>query len=239
MPILSDWQIQVTADQVLRAQGAEPESLRQRRPQLAEIAAWAALEGAGLIEPRVLYQSFQVKALRHERVYIIERDGDVKYLRPPLFLSGPLVAGHFGQAQQVVAILCTLGERLESIAGELMATDPLQGWALDGYGSAAVEQLAALACAHFESQAEAGGLHASLPLSPGMEGWPAAQGQPELLGLLEPGLVGVRLLESGMMRPLKTLSLAIGLGTEMSHAGHPCDYCSLNQTCRYQADATQ
>ena len=139
----------------------------------------------------------------------------------------------------MVAILCTLGERLESIAGELMATDPLQGWALDGYGSAAVEQLAALACAHFESQAEAGGLHASLPLSPGMEGWPAAQGQPELLGLLEPGLVGVRLLESGMMRPLKTLSLAIGLGTEMSHAGHPCDYCSLNQTCRYQADATQ
>ena len=230
MPILSDWHIQVTADQVLRAQGAEPAALRQRRPQLAEIAAWAALEGAALIAPQVLYEIYQVQSLRHERLYVS---------KPPLFLSGPLVARHFGQAQQVVAVLCTIGEQLESIVSELMATDPLQGWALDGYGSAAVEQLAALACAHFESQAEAGGLHASLPLSPGMEGWPAAQGQPELLGLLEPGLVGVRLLESGMMRPLKTLSLAIGLGTEMSHAGRPCDYCSLNQTCRYQADATQ
>jgi hypothetical protein len=128
---------------------------------------------------------------------------------------------------------------LETIINELMATDPLQGWALDGYGSAAVEQLAALACAHFEAQAEADGQHASLPLSPGMEGWPAAQGQPELLGLLEPGRVGVRLLDSGMMAPRKTLSLAIGLGPNLSRAGRPCDYCALSQTCRYQTEASQ
>jgi hypothetical protein len=49
--------------------------------------------------------------------------------------------------------------------------------ALDGLGSAATEALANAACTQTETEAKADGMQASIPLSPGMEGWPTGQGR--------------------------------------------------------------
>ena len=63
--------------------------------------------------------------------------------------------------------------------------------------------------------AETEGEGISVPLSPGMEGWPAEEGQPELFALLPADLVGVRLTECGVMMPAKSLTLVLGLGPEV------------------------
>jgi hypothetical protein len=116
----------------------------------------------------------------------------------------------------------------------VMSEDPVLGLALDGLGSAAAEALAAQVAHHFEDGAEAEGLQASLPLSPGMVGWPVAEGQAELFALVDPGQAGIRLTENGMMVPRKSVSFVLGIGAGLATHASACDFCNLRQTCRYQ-----
>jgi hypothetical protein len=36
------------------------------------------------------------------------------------------------------------------------------------------------------------------------------------------------------MIPRKSLSMVVGLGSDMERSGRACDYCSMQETCRYQ-----
>jgi hypothetical protein len=223
MPVLTDWTLELDVDQVLRGQGADPATMRARRPTLVAIAERALQVGLPLLQPRVAFEQIEVRGLRHERLNL---DGGI--------LQGALIAQHLGQAEQVVLLVCTIGEALEARVAQEMDADPVFGLALDGLGSAAVESLAGLACGRFEKHTQARGWHASLPLSPGMIGWPVAEGQAQIFSLLDPALAGVRLTESGMMIPRKSLSIVLGLGAEVATGASACSACSLSATCRYQ-----
>jgi hypothetical protein len=149
-------------------------------------------------------------------------------------LKGPLIAQHLVAAEQVILLVCTIGAELENIVSELMQTDPLLGWTLDGLGSAAVEALALDACNHFEDRAARTGRHTSLPLSPGMIGWPVEEGQPQIFSIIDGLEAGIRLTASGQMAPRKSLSMVLGVGVNIGRGGRTCDYCSLSDSCKYQ-----
>ena len=235
MPILDSWKISLTADDILRAQGADPPVVRQRRPAMADIAEWAVQESLALLQPQVLYQEFTVLSILHERLYL----GNGQPTLAHLYISGALVAEHLRGAGRVIAMLCTIGEQLENIASELGSEDLLRSLAMDAAGSAAAEVLATTASHHFETWAANQGLQSSLPLNPGMIGWPVPDGQAQIFKLLAgeqeryPGFP-VLLRESYMMHPRKTVSLVLGVGKDLSSAGKICDYCNMRETCRYQ-----
>jgi hypothetical protein len=232
MPVLKDFKFSQTlnADHILRAQGADPQSIRIRRPAIVEIAEWALKEGIALLEPNVVYRQLRVKKLRHERLELEgEEGGETRYS-----LSGSLIAQHLGPAEQVVILVCTIGSMLESIASDVMATNPLQGWALDGLGSAAVEALALEATNYFEENSASQGLQTSTPLSPGMIGWPVDQGQGQIFSILDTRPIGVFLTSDSLMIPRKSLSMVLGFGVQIDQAGRTCDFCNLKETCRYQ-----
>jgi hypothetical protein len=44
----------------------------------------------------------------------------------------------------------------------------------------------------------------------------------------------IALTDTYLMRPLKSLSLVVGMGENLSVGGSPCEFCSLNQVCRYR-----
>ena len=224
MMIDRDWNLSMTVDQVLRGQGADPEKIRARRPALVETAEWALREGLPLLEPAVVIRELAVQALRHEQL-LLENGGR---------LSGPLIAQHLGGASRVAVMVCTIGGQLEAISGEMMATDPLLSLGLEGVGTAAVELLATEAISRLEAAAHTEGLQSSIPLSPGMINWTVEAGQPEIFALVDAGQIGVRLNASSMMVPRMSLSQVLGFGLEMNLKGRSCDYCNLNQTCRYQ-----
>lgn len=213
------------ADDVLRAQGGDPAAVRSRNPAFADIAERALAEAVPLLQPRVSYQRLAVERLTHERVALA--DGNV--------LSGPLVAQHLASASDVVVLVCTIGPALETRADEVMAGDMLYGLALDGVGSAAAEALAEAACHYFEKQAVDQGWRASVPISPGMVGWPVGEGQQQVFRVLSATDNGVTLTTTGMMVPRKSLSMVIGLGPNVSDSGSACDYCSMSDRCRYRA----
>jgi hypothetical protein len=224
MPVISDWDLIIDVDQVLRGQGADPTSIRERSTNLVEIAERAISEGFPLLEPELLYRRFSVESVIHERL-LLEGGGELK---------GALLAQHMAPATEVIVILCTIGIGVETLVKDSMATDIVFALALDGLGSAGVEALANAACRYFEIEAEAAGLATSIPLSPGMVDWTVEDGQPQIFNLLPVEDIGITLTPSYIMLPRKSLSMVIGLGKAMTAVGTQCDFCSMRETCRYQ-----
>jgi hypothetical protein len=224
MPVLSNWDLFLDVDGVLRGQGADPTAIRQRNSRLVKMAEGALEEGHPLLKPYVLYHTFEVERLRHKRLH----------LKGGGSLAGPLIATHLGPAQRVIVMVCTVGATLEEHASDVMTAEIVRGLALEGVGSAATEALANAACRRFEVEAAAEGLQTSIPLSPGMIGWTVADGQPQIFSLLDTAQIGVALTPSAVMIPRKSLSMVLGIGPEMSNASKTCDYCAMRDTCRYQ-----
>jgi cobalamin-dependent methionine synthase I len=144
------------------------------------------------------------------------------------------VAQAMGSAKQIAVAVCTIGPQLEEAVGAMFtAGQQVEATVLDGVGSAAVEELAQRACRMFEDMARQRGLMTSSPLSPGEPDWPL-EGQRELFDLVPGEEIGVTLTDTFLMRPLKSLSLVVGIGENLSTGGSPCEFCSLNQVCRYR-----
>ena len=59
------------------------------------------------------------------------------------------------------------------------------------------------------------------------------EGQQQIFALLDAGSIGVSLRESGLMEPIKSVSLVVGLGHDLGQAGRSCDYCAMRGLCRY------
>lgn len=224
MPLLPEIRLDINIDHVIRAQGADPEIIRGRNPQLVKVAKLALEQGYPLLEPQVLYKEFKVASLRHETLNFAE-GGELK---------GKLIAQHLNSAESVIIMLCTVGMKLEKESAGLITSDPVAGLALEGLGSAAVEILANSACNYFEQVAAEKALGTTIPLSPGMIGWPVDQGQPQIFSLLDAEQIDVRLTPSHLMLPRKSLTLAIGIGANVLAEGTSCDYCNLKETCQYQ-----
>jgi hypothetical protein len=228
MPILNQWEISLTPDEVLHSQGADPQVIKVRRPSLVKITEKAIATGMPMLEPKVLYEEYTIKSLVHERLLLGAEDSS----KP--FLSGELVAQHLARSQSLIVMVCTVGSFLDEMVSSFFKVDPSLAVALDGVGSAAVENLAIQACNFFEDKAKSSGLNTTMPLNPGMLGWPVEQGQPQIFSLLDSEAIQVTLTESCMMTPNKSLSMVLGIGLDVSAAGTSCDYCSLQGVCKYQ-----
>lgn len=222
MTVRRDWALDYDVDDVIRSQSADPASIRARRPKLVALSERALEDGRGLIEPLVLMRWLPVTTTRHNRVTLA--DGS--------HLTGPLIAEHLGGAQDVVVMLCTIGDKLEARSLAESETNLSYGFALDAVGSAAVYSLSAAACNQVEHEAMAAGLQTSLPLSPGMEGWGVDRGQREVFSIIDSAEVGVSLSPTLEMRPLKSVTVIVGVGVDIASKGTICDYCALRDTCR-------
>jgi len=222
--ILKDWRAGLDVDSVLRGQGADPAAIRARKPSIIGFAERALAEGLTLLDPVVIYRRLPVESVRHERIRL--HGGN--------FLTGKLVAEHLAAAQEIVVIAATIGAGVEDLTSQMLQRDPMYALALDGFGNAAVETLAVATCHHFSEAAEAEGISASIPISPGTMGWPAEVGQKEIFAVLDTDETGLKLSSYGVMIPRKSVSMVLGVGPDMMTDASACDYCSMHSTCRYQ-----
>jgi len=219
----------VDADAVLLSQGADPLVIRARRPHLVSLAEQAAREGALLAEPYVEWAVKNVRRFQHQSLEL--EGGGV--------LSGELIASQLAGARQVILGVATLGFRIEETIRELMISDPPLGLALDGYGTAGVDELVAWACRRADDIASQSRWNASIPISPGLIGWELGAGQAQLFGILKPDETRVRLMSSGQMTPRKSTTFVIGLGEAIETGVSPCAFCSVSESCRYKGSGHQ
>lgn len=226
MTVLRTWALQIEVDDVLRAQGADAARMRARGSVAIGVAEDALSEGVPLLEPAVVLERLPVASFQHRKLQV-GAGGTGR-------LSGSLVAHHLHSAHEVVALVCTIGPGLELRAASWMGRDAARGVALDAVGSAAVEQLVTLAAAYVDEQAATGGFCTTIPLSPGLIGWPLETGQRQIFELVDASAIGVALTTGSMMTPRKSGSLVIGVGAHVLRDGDVCDYCAMRETCRFR-----
>lgn len=224
MTLLTEWDLEVHVDDILRSQGADPDVLRARSPRVVEAAERALTAGLPMIEPVIACRTLKVRKITHEKVVLDDET----------YLTGKLVTNQLAGAKEAVVMVGTLGRALESYAAAVLPVDGPLGMALDGLGTAAIDILVKAACAYFAEKAEARGYETTIPLSPGMEGWDFAAGQKQIFQLVDPTEAGIYLTEGGMMVPQKSLTAVIGIGEDVSTGGRACDYCAIRNSCRYQ-----
>jgi hypothetical protein len=211
-------------DAVLRGQGLDPGAVRVRSPRLIDVAKCALDYAAGLLHPRSVLV-----------VHSIGRaDRDALLLRDDGRLSGSAVVEGLEGADHVAVVVGTLGWQLERAIAAALADDPLMAMALDGLGNAALFALADRVCREIEMAAAADALQAGSPLSPGVGGWPLESGQSELFRLVDAAQVGVDLAGGSQMRPVKSVSMIVGLGPAMSREGDRCERCALCARCHHR-----
>lgn len=224
---MSEWRkedLPIDVESVLRGQGADPDIIRSRSPRLFSLAERALDEGKELLKPTVLYRQLQVKETRHDQLILEDQ----------FKLSGEIVSRHLISVQSIIAIICTIGKELEDYVSRISDTDLSYSLALDGVGSAGVESLANAVCGYFEKENLKNGFRSTMPLSPGMIGWPVEKGQPLLFEILQPEKIGVKLNPQNLMTPRKSVSILIGVGKELGNSENPCDFCAMNVICRYK-----
>ncbi len=143
------------------------------------------------------------------------------------------VADALEGADEVIAVVCTIGPGIDARVSSLLGDDPLAALALDGLGSAACERLAEGICAEIEEEAALAGRRVTGPLSPGMLGWPLADGQRQLFEIVDSAPIGVVLTSSGQMIPRKTLSFLVGTGVAV-RPGSSCPACGARDRCKFR-----
>ena len=206
-------------------------SLEGRARELAdEAAAWFAKNG----RPWIIAREVASLELKHGNAGIGGTEFSSKKLREILSEAN---------AHSVLLVAVSAGKECEEHARQLWNEGkPDEYFFLETYGSAVVEQLIVVASARICAWADENKMAALPHFSPGYSGWDIAEQLP-LWSLFQKSFGGdfpgeLEVLDSGMLRPKKSLLAVIGLTRDLEMARRfqkliPCENCSLPD-CRYR-----
>jgi hypothetical protein len=194
-------------------------SVTRRNPTLEKAVREAIEEVKGIARPKVLY-----------RISYIERRGDDSLVIEGVEFKSRILRINMEKAERVFPYVATAGRELESISAA--KEDFMKTFCVD----AVKEMVLNAALGHFERRlAEMYALGPMAHMNPGSLGdWPVSE-QPrlfELVGNVEE-LIGVRLRESNLMEPLKSVS-GIYYPTEVDFKS--CMLCSRHACIRRRAE---
>ena len=226
MPVIRDIPLSLKPSEVLRRQGLGRGAKVRPEIRLLIRELLASLNKSRLLEPAVAYEYYRVRSMNGSRISL---EGDKA-------LHGPLLPAIFPEAKELAVILVTIGPKLEKQVTDYSKKGAaLQGMALDGIGSAAVDKLVAESLRLIATEVSSRGYEISSPVNPGMPGFPLTE-QWNLLGLVKAGEIEVTLTSSGMMVPRKSTSMVMGVGPQMTRwtQAEVCARCTLRETCHYK-----
>jgi hypothetical protein len=221
LEIIRGLDIKLEAEHVLKGQGIEPSRASSR---LLEAAAEILEEVKPLIEPAAIICNLPVHDFQHQSIYF---EGG--------HFEGPLVSRSLAGASEISLALCTIGPKLEERMEELMAADMVKGLALDGAGTAAIGLVSHAVRNKIVSAAESRGLKMGMKAQPGQEGWPIEQ-QRVLFSILPAKKINVRLTDSCLMIPRKSVTFVIPFGNDLCEDAVPCDFCSKRDRCQWRKE---
>jgi hypothetical protein len=227
MELRSDWKPMVTVDMVLRGAGADPKAIRERQPGMVALANRAIVEGTAWIHPLAALRSMPVHDVHGARV-LLENGAE---------LRGAGVASQLAGAKSIVAVVATIGKKLEHEIERLRERDVLYQLVLDGFGTAAIGEFVHLIARDIEAKARATRQKATNPLYPGSNRWELSDGQRQIFSLVDSRMVGVSLNASFMMTPRKSASFLIGLGPKVRVGNDLCEECDASNFCRHKRPA--
>ncbi len=146
-----------------------------------------------------------------------------------------IVFGQIKKSESVALFLCTAGEEIGKRSREAMREkDFLRGYIYDLIGSEIAEAAADLMQNNLEKSASGSGLKITNRYSPGYCGWSVAE-QHKLFSLIPYNYCGIKLNESALMDPEKSVSGIIGIGAAVKINSYTCKMCDMKD-CIYRKE---
>jgi hypothetical protein len=140
------------------------------------------------------------------------------------FSPHKIVYHQLKNSEQLAVFVCTAGEGISQWSKQTMSDDPLKGFIADILGSVVVEASIEKIQQMLSDEMAQAGLKITNRYSPGYCGWPTVE-QHKLFSLLPEGNCGVRLTESALMLPIKSVSGVIGIGANVGFHPYTCQLC--------------
>lgn len=196
--------------------------------QSAKIEVSAAIEEANSLMAPVFIQAFHPVASFRENGCILLENG--VSMQAPAQLN-------YSSARLIAATVCTIGSALELASRRSSEEgDPLRALYLDAAGVAALEMLSEAAHDAVADYANSRGLSAGCRFAPGYMGL-AMSFQAALFRLVETERIGVRLNDSMVMHPAKSLSFftLLSEGRGVKRKVSKCRLCGAKE-CRFRLD---
>jgi hypothetical protein len=149
------------------------------------------------------------------------------------FLVGRKIASQLNNSMGSALFICTAGAGIGQKSKELMdAGDLIEGYILDVIGSVTVEAAIDNIQNAFEIDVSNLGFKITNRYSPGYCGW-ALNEQKLIFELFPLNHCGIRLSDSCLMDPIKSVSGVIGFGAKVKKRVYECQMCEL-ETCIYR-----
>jgi hypothetical protein len=181
-------------------------------------------ETAGCYDIRGGYRIF-------DRLMFNKEDYSVR-VEDTTFHVGKIIYHQLKRSSRIALFVCTAGVGIEQWARRMMANnEPLKGFIADIMGGVVVELAIDTIQQSLSDKMKEMGLKITNRYSPGYCGWATAE-QHKLFAML-PDTLGIRLTESALMQPVKSVSNITGIGTDVRFNPYTCRICEATQ-CVYR-----
>ncbi len=221
------WELElpeVTLEEVFQAEGADY-SRRPPRPGIVELHRQIMAEAESLVSPVAVWCEVAVKDFGQEEV-ILENGQK---------LTSRLLVRTAGTAEKLILFTVTIGSAMDNRTAEYSkAGEIMEAFISDAVGTAYIAKSAIAALAKLEEKYHRSGLETTFPMGPGHSYWRAMEDMRTIFGILRPEQVGLKLTESNLILPRKSIAMVIGAGSKLpdfkgkSH----CDFCDLQNSCK-------
>lgn len=142
-------------------------------------------------------------------------------------MAGKTISSFLCDAEEYAVFVATAGMEFENYCRGLSESgDIVKMFFADMIGSAIADTTGRIAVDEITGIQEAAGKKVSFSYSPGHCEWPVSD-QKTLFSLLPPEPCGIRLQDSGLMIPIKSVSGIVGIGRELRKRQHSCAICNM------------
>jgi len=221
--ILDNFEVALDPQVILAVHGYG--ASRKPRPAIVEMASSSAAEAEGLARPRAIYREFPIA--RMDKNSLTLQNGIQ-------FSIGRKISELWEGSRALGMSLYTLGRQLEERVSSLTQEGKqMEAVSLDIAGTIALGlvglQVQQMACRRLGEQGEEAGPW----LNPGYLDWPLTD-QRLIFGMLPTESIGVRLNDSCMMIPRKSVTICAGIGIKGSAAEfNRCRHCGVAK-CQFR-----
>ena len=142
---------------------------------------------------------------------------------------GRIIERQLRGSEAYALFICTAGLAFEQFQQQLKReNDMVRVFIADALGSVIAEHCADRMEEALQESIDKLGWHHTNRFSPGYCGWHVSQ-QQLLFPLFEGNTCGVRLTDSSLMMPIKSVSGIIGIGPDVRHLDYSCGLCDFTQ----------
>ena len=229
MKITKNIKLKINEEEVLRYQGCHNDKLKKVNNAIIKITREEIERGHHLFEPKGISSPVKIKKISFS-------SGIVDLINGFSLNFSPSIMDLLKGVSYLVLGVATIGDCLENKVSELFSQGEYpRAIALDAVGTVSVRSLShymrSLVCQEVKEQ----NLQTTKYFSPGSADWDISQ-QKNIFQIIPVDKIGVKLTESYMMIPQKSLSWVMGIGKEIITASKGNDSCKicLAENCQFR-----